>query len=401
LESEEDVLKRFGLLDEDTELVEFIPAIQAMLEETRRLAERIANRITEFRDNFDKITRILDELEWGVLGYEQPLPGIAIDSTFPIDGGVDLVGGHLAAIIAGYIGYGGVSSSDAKPVESIVEILFADDEEMRNRIPLYAKILEKKVALRVLKKKEEGELKPAMLLFDGELVPYKLLFRPWKSIEKSKVLSRLDKATATVFEKAREHGITLVGVIKRSYSRLLRVLNNGERLPLNDKAVMSIVLKPGNYVVLGSFSDLVPRYAEIIAEDRRRKGKEVRGYVEGVKELLEKRKEYGEITVAFYKPRQGPKQAIRIEILDYGKLGVKRILSILSTLTNPATGLPYPIDIVDSYVRLESYMLELVRRRVIKHLVEMLREEGLRSEHVIVLSHTNPEKRYLYEKRRR
>ena len=401
MESEEDILRRFGLLDEETELVEFTPAVQSMLEETKRLAERIAGRIIEFRDSFDKVMRILDKLEWGVLGYDKPLPGVAIDSTFPMDGGVDLVGGHLAAIIAGYIGYGGVAQGDEKPVESLVEILFADDEEMRNRIPLYAKILEKKIAMRVLRKHVEGKLKPYMILFDGELVPYKLLFRPWKSIEKSRVLSRLDKATVSVLERAREQKITLVGVVKRSYSRLLRVLNNGEPLPLNDKAVMSIVLKSGNYVVLGRFSELVPKYAEIIAEDRKRKGKNVKGYVEGVKELLEKRPEYGNIVVAFYKPRQGPRQAIRVEVLDYGGLGMERILSILSTLTNPATGFPYPIDLIDSYVRLESYMLELVRRRVIKHLVDMLREEGLRGEHVIVMSHTNPEKRYIYERRKR
>jgi hypothetical protein len=400
MESEEDVLKRFGLLDEDTEMVEFVPAVQKMLEKTRRLAERIAGRILSFRDDFDKIMGILDNLEWGILGYERPLPGVAVDSTFPIDGGVDLVGGHLAAVIAGYIGFSGVSSGEDKPVESIVDILFADDENMRSRIPLYAKIAEKKITLKVLEKRKNGQLRPEIILFDGELVPYKLLFRPWRSIVKSKVLTRLDEATMRVLENARKQGVTLIGVVKRSYSRLLRVFNNGERLPLNDKAIMSMILRPGSYVVLGRFSDLVPQYAEIIAEERKKEGKNVKGYVEGVRELLEKRPAYGEVTVAFYKPRQGPGQAVRVEILDYGNLGIERVLSILSALTNPATGLPYPIDLVDSYVRLESYMLELVRRRIIKYLVEMLKEEGLRGEHVIVMSHTNPEKRYLYEKKK-
>ena len=88
--------------------------------------------------------------------------------------------------------------------------------------------------------------------------------------------------------------------------------------------------------------------------------------------------------------------AVRVEVLDYGGLGLERILSMLNALTNPATGLPYPVDLVDEYTRIEARVLELLRRRVVKRLADLLGAYGPGA--LLVLGHTNPEKRYLYEK---
>jgi hypothetical protein len=110
-------------------------------------------------------------------------------------------------------------------------------------------------------------------------------------------------------------------------------------------------------------------------------------------EVLKKVPEYGDIVVAFYKPWSGS-QAVKVEIINYTGLSVEELLSRLASMTNPATGLPYPIDLVDTYVRFEARLLELVRRRLAAKLAEELGPAA-----ASLLAHTNPEKRYVYEPR--
>ena len=385
---------------EEEEEIELTPAVQSLLETSRQLAEQIANKILGFREEYYsdmEIQGILEALPRGRLGAISPLPGVAIDSTFPLDGGMDLVGGHLVAVVAGYVGFGGLRVHGVRAYDVYARARFVDSEDARRLLPLYAKLVEKAVAHRVLGYIEQGSMDARLLLFDGELVPYQLLFKSQKAVSRSRLLTRLDESMAQLLERARRLGLTLVGVVKRSYSRLLGA-RLSRRLSLNDKAVMSLLLGSGEYLVLGSFEELLPRYAEIIAMEKSVEPKRYRSIVE---ERLRIRREYGEVTVVFYKPSLAhpSQQAVPVEIIDYGGLGLENILSMLNKLTNPATGLPYPIDLVDEYTRLESRMLELLRRKIIGHLAEMLEAVG-GSGALVLLGHTNPEKRYVYEPRR-
>ncbi|OWJ54813.1 DNA double-strand break repair nuclease NurA [Pyrodictium delaneyi] len=385
---------------EEEEEIELTPAVQSLLETSRQLAEQIANKILSFREEYDgsrEIRGILESLPRGRLGSENPLPGVAIDSTFPIDGGMDLVGGHLVAVVAGYVGFGGLRARGVRPYDVYARARFVDTEDAHRILPLYAKLVEKAVAHRVLGYVEQGLMDARIILFDGELIPYQLLFKSQKAVSKSRILAKLDDSVAQLLERAQRLGITLVGVVKRSYSRLLGA-RLGRRLSLNDKAIMSLLLGNGEYLVLGSFGELLPRYAEIIAAE---KGVEPRKYQGIVEERLAARREYSRVIVAFYKPSVSHPnhQAVRVEVLDYGGLGLEKTLSMLNKLTNPATGLPYPIDVVDEYTRLESRMLELLRRKIVGHLASMLEAVG-GSGALVLLGHTNPEKRYIYEPRR-
>jgi len=383
------------LLDEDEE--EITPAAVRVLAESARLADRVARRVMELREMLESEPRVRETLESMVrrgLGVEKPLPGAAVDSTFPMDGGLDLIGGHLVVVVAGYVGFGGACGG-GRCSEAYARAWFVDSDEARRQVPLRAKLLEKAVTLRLLRGLESAQ--PRMLLLDGELIPYQLLFKSSAAIGRSRVLSRLDDATARVLEEARERRVTLVGVVKRSYSRMLAA-RLGKRLPLNDKAVMSLLLGPGSYAVLGSFRELLPGYAEILA---REKGLSPEKYRRIVEERLRERPGYGEVTVAFYRPSRPVRggYAVRVEVLDYGGLGLENVLAILNGLTSPATGLPYPVDLVDEYTRIEARVLELLRRRVVAHLAQLLRPLGPTV--LTLLSHTNPEKRYVYESRRR
>jgi hypothetical protein len=385
--------------EEEEELV-LTPAIQMLLEKGRDIAEEIIRRLMEFREERSSSgARLWEVVESKIvrrrLGMEDPPPGVAIDSTFPIDGGMELVGGRLVAIVAGYVGFNGFQSSEG-PRGSYAVPKLVDSEEALKVIPYYAKLYEKALARRLLAMISSGRANAKIILFDGELVPYPLLFKHPKSIAKSRILSKLAEVMPKLLREAEENSITLVGVVKRSYSKLLAVLA-GRKLPLNDKAVMSILLRHGEYAYIGKFGELLPRYASIIASER---GGDAAKYREAVEAALSSCSYYKDIAVVFYKPHgtSPSHQAVRVEILDFGGYGLDRILSMLNKLTNPATGLPYPIDLVDEYIRLEARVLELLRRRVVGYLAQALDYLGPAA--VMLLGHTNPEKRYLYEPRR-
>ncbi len=392
-----------GWLEEE-EALEATPAALAALRESDAIAEKIVRMLRELRDMLDEddeLRRRLESLISGALGSEKPVPGVAVDSTFPLDGGLDLVGGHLVVVVAGYVGFAGACGG-SRCSEAHARALLLESEEARKQVPLIAKTLERVLVRRILRRLPGIRV----ILIDGELIPYPLVFKSQKAVERSRLLTRLDEVTAEMLREAREHGVTLVGVVKRSYSYLLSA-RLGRRLPLNDKAVMTLLLRPGSYAVAGRFSELLPAYAEIVAAQRARQlppgeredaaGQLAEKYREAVTERLARRPSYGEVVVAFYRPsRPASAAAVRVEVLDYGGLGLERILSMLNALTNPATGLPYPVDLVDEYTRIEARVLELLRRRVVKRLADLLGAYGPGA--LLVLGHTNPEKRYLYEK---
>ena len=371
------------------------PAALRLLEEADRLSDYIVDRIVRLRELLGS-GRLRGSLPlWGRLPEEAGglPPGYAVDSTFPLDGGIPLIGGHLAAAVAGYVCFGGASAGGMGCHGSHAKAWLVESEEARKLVPVQAKLLEKRVALRLLR--EGGGEGFKLLLLDGEVVPYQLLFKSQRSVEASPALSRLDEASHMLLEEARRRRVTIVGVVKRSYSRMLAALL-GEEPPLNDKAVMTLALGAGEYAGLGSFRDLLPRFAEVLAASH---GRSPEKYRLIVSERLERRPRYGDVYVAFYKPRV-PRRgayAVRVEVLDYAGMGLEAVLSALAAASNPATGLPYPIDVVDEYTRIEARALELLRRRLLARVARLLGP----AEAAAVLAHTNPEKRYLYEPRGR
>ncbi|MET1102034.1 MAG: DNA double-strand break repair nuclease NurA [Pyrodictiaceae archaeon] len=361
------------------------PAVLAVLSESERIANIIARRLLEFRKLLED-SRDLVEL----FSKARPIPdasprlgGVAIDSTYPPDGGVELVGGHLAGVVAGYIVFGVPCERECRA--AYAKAFFIDAEDPKRKLQLFSKLLEKYVARKVLGLIKDHVLDGVkLLLFDGEIVPYILLFTSAERIEASKLLRRLDEAATGLLEEAKRLGITLVGVIKRSYSKILSALM-GTMLPLNDKAIASLILKRGHYIELGELEKLLPLYARLEHSSK--------GFDKIVSTRLRARPDYGRIKVFFYKPSTSTAydQAVKIELLDYGGLGAENVIALLNTLTNPATGIPYPVDLIDEYVRLESHTLELLRRKVASMLA------SLGGDTLTVLGHTNPEKRYLVE----
>lgn len=381
--------------------------IAGLLRSVEKQADRLAKRI---RENFDAIRecKALSEqvlspcnppCDTGVSGFENsldPEAGVAVDSTFPPEGGIDMVVGSLVGVVAGYVAYRlpqglGLEKRRVDAVTFIVE----KQEDANKRASLFSKLMERRLLSRLIDLLPEG----SVVLVDGEIVPYTILF----TRANTRLKKRLDEVTATVLRKAREKRIALIGVVKRSYTSLLNAYvvkgGCGKRLNLNDKAVFSIVLAPGQVARLGRFRDILPDYALTLNVQK------PSVLAELVRKRLKERVEYGEIRVGYYKPSGVPQswQAVKIEVYaPWLDDPLSAAAAHLDTLTSPATGLPYPIDLVDELVRIEARALEVVRYRLVRLLREKLQEHGIHDVHALTLTlHTNPEKRYLYQPRPR
>ncbi|AEM38765.1 NurA domain protein [Pyrolobus fumarii 1A] len=391
------------LVGEDIEEVDFgatQPVIVELLRSVPRHAERLAERVVELRKLLDSCGPLRSKLVEGIARISSesyvPKAGVAIDSTFPPEGGIDMVVGSLIGVVAGYLAYQGNVVEPRVGVYARLSIVEKQDEAPKVAAEL-SKMLERLVVLKKLLPKLPED---SVILIDGEVVPYTLLFtrisRPLKA--------KLDDVVSSMLREAESKRIMIVGVVKRSYTFLFSVYSRMcgvERLPLNDKTLASIVLQPGEYITLGSFDELLPDYARIAARRAPEKAAKI------VAERLSQRPEYSRIIVAFYKPSGVPRswQAVKVEVYApwlARREAVEKAVSHLNTLTSSTTGLPYPIDMIDEYVRLEARALEVVRHQLMKHLAAKLVENGLPEDRAVLLTlHTNPEKRYLYQPRRR
>ena len=366
------------------------PAIVAVLRKVETVVDRIEDKINVLREILNK-KDLASKINFNKIPLEYNNYCIAaIDSTFPPEG-LDLVGGKLSAIVAGYILHGCRDKRDKNRVEPrklVGDLVFADTEEFKEIVYTKAKILEKKLAIELLDNKANGLIGLDQVLFDGEIVPYKLLYSSPKKKEKKKRLRKLEEVIEESISKAEKTNTTIIGVLKRSYSKILSAIID-EKMPINDKAFMSIALNNGEYTCIGKLRELLPRqvkYMNIPEEAKPR-------YRNIIIENLDQHPEYGEIEVCFYKPhtKTSFNQAVKIEVLDYGNIGIENIIAYLSSKTSE-NAVPYFIDIIDSLVRLEARTLEAARRKLEAMLAKRREKIG-----IILSGHTNPQKRYLSE----
>jgi hypothetical protein len=165
-------LGQLDMVEDDLEDELNHPVAQALLASSNSLVEDIANRIQKARSIVANLYGSVER--YGRLRRSSGIEGAAVDSTYPPEGGVELVGGLLVGIVAGYVAYTGRCSVRRMDVKVRLEIV--DDEEARRRLPLKAKLLEKKLVLKLLEFIESGDLSAQAILIDGEVVPYPLLF---------------------------------------------------------------------------------------------------------------------------------------------------------------------------------------------------------------------------------
>ncbi|MGC9182155.1 DNA double-strand break repair nuclease NurA [Thermogladius sp.] len=228
----------------------------------------------------------------------------------------------------------------------------------RDLTEVEARLLERRALLKRLEEKKEGWARFDIAVVDGELL-YRggVEAEPTLSQEEWLAHWRVAEETKSALRLAGETGTPLVGVLKRSYSRDISAVYRAGGIPINDRLLMSLVLEPGEYFVLGSYRELRDR----LAESARRAGGEVARALYPRLEWLERLNTVygswaGQVKVVFYKPRLTVSPlAVKVEVYEAGGWGLPEVLAALSGVTG-STGFPTPLDYVDSlaHVRPET-----------------------------------------------
>lgn len=382
-------------LDENPELV------LELYKLAMRVGERLKSTLSVIPENYNTVrdrlgVRRFNEFPSDVLSV------LAVDSTWSIPH-LELVMGTIAVIVSGYVivapqGLGSYGLS-------FVALRFSggDDDRFTLSLELSAKVKEYVTALRQLKRDVD------IVMLDGPLYHSMIheFYIPSRSSNVledsrrgsgSKLASHTSRALLDLLDKADSLGVPVAGVVKRVSSKLLLPRLEGLRgvvdvvRKYNDKLVASLILEPGEYIVIESYLEEFRKYLEAysLKNAYRRILKIIDYCVEAPEDSLERRLcRYMERTaIAFYKHKGGSvaPQATRLDV--YPGEDVDKVVAYCMENTTE-NNVPAPIDYVDRYVRIES--------QTIKRLHQLLRAHGKGQEVEVALNITNPQKKYLYE----
>lgn len=382
-------------LDENPELV------LELYKLAMRVGERLKSTLSVIPENYNTVrdrlgVRRFNEFPSDVLSV------LAVDSTWSIPH-LELVMGTIAVIVSGYVivapqGLGSYGLS-------FVALRFSsgDDDRFTLSLELSAKVKEYVTALRQLKRDVD------IVMLDGPLYHSMIheFYIPSRSSNVledsrrgsgSKLASHTSRALLDLLDKAGSLGVPVAGVVKRVSSKLLlpRLEGLGGVVDVvrkyNDKLVASLILEPGEYIVIESYLEEFRKYLEAysLKSVYRRILKIIDYCVEAPEDSLERRLcRYMERTaIAFYKHKGGSvaPQATRLDV--YPGEDVDKVVAYCMENTTE-NNVPAPIDYVDRYVRIES--------QTIKRLHQLLRTHSKGREVEVALNITNPQKKYLYE----
>lgn len=201
---------------------------------------------------------------------------------------------------------------------------------------------------------------------------------------------------------------TIVGVVKRVRSRYLSIYA-GHCLSTNDKLMASLLLNKGEYISLGNYGSVLPQWLQINymdCETKRGMSREEaeRRLNEGIENLkrvfngdggrLKGIPKVADTELIFYK---APITAVatKLEVLDLGGIGVPNLVGYLSSQTTN-TGYPYLLDLVDTYVRVDSRLLDYVKSLLTRYAGLSISDSNVKELINTLLQLTNPQKAYLY-----
>jgi len=355
-----------------------------------RTASRLVKEVEKVRLRIAEIRRSVeargDIFALRVVGDYERLCYATVDSSFTAPA-IELVGGYLGIIAVVKVLYGsrcGRGRRGSADAEVYAELWFN-----RDYVNEFAKYYERATALKLLEAKRGGGLHFDVLLLDGEIIP-----RVWRGPGNEPLRVRAVEVTNRIIELADETDTAVAGVLKRSYSRDLVNILGFHDLRLSDRAVMSLALKPGEYLVAGSYSDLHRELEKL----RGRPGVDdewLKARLEWYEGILQNTPTGYEVKLAFYRaPKTLYPTATKVEYMTSSSLHEEVLISSLVHIST-ATGLPAPVDEAD---RLATSTLtrELKQTVYQKLIAEVAKSTKASAKEVLpLLSLMNPEKLHI------
>jgi len=384
-----------GPLDENPEiLLGVIESLDRMLGEIRTSTLDVLKR------KADLLRSVLDVRSGTGLSHDVNFV-LAVDSTWSKPP-LELVIGLLAVIVTGHVVAGpGTSGSHGIDYVSVRRSSGEDEDLFNLSVEAEAKVQEYLAVVKGLDTYRYLDL----VMIDGPLFAFALrpeFYSPSKCLDvltcKEYMTARqlVSLASSTLLQALKrvdEEGLICVGVVKRVSSRFLlpAALQTNDRgladvvRKTNDKFVMSYLLKPGEYVVLGTQLDLLDRYLKASELQHTSKLRDVLDRCINENEPLCTYMK--ETAIIFYRPPSDAlfPQAVRIDV--YPKNRVEEVVDFVMENTSQ-NSVPTPIDYVDRYVRLES--------RTMRRMYLLLQSRLISQEELTAFGLTDPQKSYIY-----
>jgi len=362
--------------------------LKGVPEEARRLAE-LVNSLMQSKDLIRgrlgaarRLKRVIDE--------PPTPPYLALDTGFTSPP-LELIGGKLLVIIRSHVLHG-VTSNALEPVASVGTVKLVEEESIGK--PL-SKVIERRFIRDALKLKKEGRLNIKLVIVDGELFPRVPPGLERRQGPAARLYGKILELTNEILGLADETETALVGVVKRSYGRDIPVVIDYPEIPVNDKALATYVLNPGEWVDLETYSDLAYYLSKFI---EKHKGELPARTVRTLENRLAwiiavmRKSDYltSSIRVAVYKARLPTyfMAATKIEAWPSNELSMEDMVAFLSSITG-VNGVPHPIDLVDSMCRVRKEVLHLTQQQLQSELVKLLNDPALA---MSLAGLTNPEK---------
>ncbi|HDH07259.1 MAG TPA: DNA double-strand break repair nuclease NurA [Thermoproteales archaeon] len=350
-------------------------------EAVKREAERIGEEVKKAVEIASQIRKFLKErgLIYRTFEPKEALKSVAIDSDFTYPP-LELVSGRLFIVIRAYVFGGGAYHKEKPRFLNEAFVKFLKDHWNERSSLILAKIFEKSLALQLLRDKENGLADFEVVLFDGEIIPRVISIR--SQIEKE-LFEKLIDITSKILEYSERTGTPLIGVIKRVQGRSLEALTSIKQ-PFNDKAMGTLILEPGEYVIIGSIRDIIGKLG-----DRR----------PWLKKMVKKIPKASEILEILYKTFNPVlfELATKIEAYIPEKLRneeyITYLISKIASITGQ-TGAPDPTDRADRLCSLRGDVIGAVHQGMIAEVSRVIGDFSLVFK---ALGLTNPEKIYPYE----
>jgi hypothetical protein len=352
-----------------------------------RTATKLVNEVEKLRKRLDEVRKAVEiRGDLFKIGYAEKFEKLcygAIDSSFTAPA-IELVGGYLGVIVVVKELYGSrCSAGDEGAVDAkvFVELWFSKDYAS-----FFAKYYERYVAKILLEKKQSGEVHFDVLLLDGEIIP-----RTWGRHGERSIETKLVEITNNVIELADKTDTAVVGVLKRSYSKDIVNILRFHDLRLSDKAVMSLILKPGEYIIVSGY-DQLHRELESLKSSPEVDKEWLRARLKWYEGILENTPTGYSIKLAFYRaPKTLYPIATKIEYMTSISIDEETLLSGLIHISGE-TGLPQPIDEVDrlATTTLSKGLRYTVYQKLLAEVAKISKEKI--KEIQVLLSLTNPEK---------
>ncbi len=360
-------------------------------------AARIASSLNVSRVIVEKerIRTMLYSL--GLLGEVSSYSGrppcvLAVDTGFTSPP-LELVGGRLLLILRSYVVQGCICLEGLQPSSSEGFIRFSDAAEYV--APIYSKIYERRFVKEVLELKKAGKTQVDLVLIDGELFP-----RTPPGFERAakssvmKLYGKLVDLTQEVLELACETNTAIAGVVKRSYGRDVAVRLLDPQIRVNDKALASYILKPGEFVDLGSYGDIAFYLWKFMDVFKEHLGStDLRAYSERLSWILsvtESCSSCSSIGLGIYKAWVPTYFMVstKVEYWVSSEFNYDKLLSYLSSVTG-MNGVPHQLDVVDSMSMISRDTLYLVQQQLFKELSKITGDAEIA---MSIAGLTNPEK---------